>query len=365
MLAVFVAFAAFVAATQAASSCPFQAAQNGELVNDEEFIRAAYSKFLKDHHGNSNRAPVEVESRFHLFRANYIRAMELNAELNAARGTTGLVAHGVTKFSDMSPDEMRAYTGYVRSSENIRQRYFDSAKDQTYRGSEPALSDWRKEKGVNTAVKNQGQCGSCWAFSAVTAAEGAIGVKYRNNTDTDAELSTQQVVDCDKRSAGCRGGDLPPAYDYITKRGGLIADRDYPYTAKDGTCRDTQASLQSQIQGYEWTIPPCTSGGCGKQDETLLSQKIAEKGPAAICVYVTNDWYSYTGPEPLSASCGYDYYSLNHCITLDGLIEEKGQLAWVARNSWGTSWGIGGFIKFPFGKNSCGLADEVAHVIVA
>jgi hypothetical protein len=198
----------------------------------------------------------------------------------------------------------------------------------------------------------------------VTAVEGALGFKYQNNTE-DSYLSTQQVVDCDPVSHGCNGGDLPPAYDYLSSFGGSITEGEYPYKAADGKCTDFKHKVQVPVTGYEWVIPPCDRTDCAKQDEVLLSEKIAERGPAAICVAASNDWYTYSGPEAFSGSCDNDYYSLNHCITLEGLVRDsQGELAWLARNSWGADWGLGGFILLPYGSNSCGVADEAAFALV-
>jgi len=357
---------AFAALASAGAACPYAAAAAGELVNDETFIRAAFAKFQKDH-VKLYASNGSAETRYQFFRSNYLRALELNQKLNAERGTTGLKAHGVTEFMDLSPEEMRNRMGYVRSNADLRRMFYDSAKPAPADSNgEPTEFNWPAQAGVETRARQQGDCGSCWAYSAVTAIESAVGVRDRNNTKT-SYLSPQQLVDCDPVSHGCRGGDLPPAFNYLKGFGGSISEKDYPYTGVGGSCKAKKSAIDTDVLGFEWAIKPCEFGGCDKQSESDLSKRIAERGPAAICVAATNDWFTYTGPDAYSADCANDYYSLNHCITLDALERDAkdGKLYWYARNSWGDDWGVrGGFIKLAYGVNRCGLADEAAFPVL-
>ncbi len=306
-------------------------------------------------HNKQYASPVEREARFQIFRANVQNAMELNEK-------AGAVAFGITKFSDMSPEELKPYLGYVpRTSTKKAPRHMPTPSNAV-----PESFDWRGK--ATTPVRDQGQCGSCWAFSAVAQVESAFLLKYGNSTGPETYMSTQQVVDCDIGGGdyGCRGGDTITAYAYLMKAKGIESEKTYPYTAKDETCKYKPAASVATVTGWEWTIPSCEHGDCTKQDENKLAQSMKARGPASICVAAANDWFSYTGPAPYAGNCRNGYYDLNHCVQLVGFQKTSESAGyWIARNSWGTSWGDKGYIYLPYGKNSCGLADEVTYVTVA
>merc|ERR1719198_1684916 len=120
--------------------------------------------------------------------------------------------------------------------------------------------DWRK-KGAVSAVKDQGQCGSCWAFSATEEIESQIFMI----TGKLPKLSTQQIISCDKTDDGCDGGNTETAYTYVQKAGGIDASSDYPdkshRTGRTGKCSWDKQTV-AQVSGYTYATKPCNSGAC-------------------------------------------------------------------------------------------------------
>jgi len=207
-----------------------------------------------------------------------------------------------------------------------------------------------------TPVKDQGQCGSCWAFSATEAVETA----WFTAGKTLPVLSPQEIVDCDKTDGGCNGGDTPTAYEFVIKEGGLESEASYPYTAKDGTCKFNTSKVVSTISSYKWAIPPCNTASthnCDNQDEAGLLDFVRTHGPVSICVDA-EPWQTYKSGVFSGSNCLHGYYDLDHCVHLTGYGTENGVQYWLVKNSWGTSWGEAGYIKLAMGKNVCGVADE-------
>jgi hypothetical protein len=169
----------------------------------------------------------------------------------------------------------------------------------------PSSSDWRQTKGVVSGVKDQGQCGSCWAFATVEAIESQWVMAGH-----DQELfSTQQVISCDLVDGGCDGGDPISAYEYVRLAGGLLTVVQYPdtssYTGDTGACVMLRRPTMGEVTGNTFATFPCEDGDCDFQDEHTMAANVAAKGPAAICVNA-NAWQLYVFGECVDACsvCG-------------------------------------------------------------
>jgi len=284
----------------------------------------------------------EFLSRYAIFQEN----LEKIAKLNSNGGNK----FGINKFADVSAEEFKAlFTGYKRNA-----RHLSRAKTlKPRRDAVPDTFDWRDQKAV-TPVKDQGQCGSCWAFSTVEEIE---SMWFLSN-GTLPILAPQQIVDCDTVDQGCNGGDTVTAYQYVESAGGLEPESDYPYTAVGGTCNSEASEFIAKISGFNYATPACTDGTCDSQDEDTLQSNLAQTGPVSICVDA-EIWQTYTGGVlEASDNCAHDSASLDHCVQLVGYNTDSTGTYWIVRNSWNTNWGDSGYIYLRKGSNVCGVADE-------
>jgi C1A family cysteine protease len=233
------------------------------------------------------------------------------------------------------------------------------------RAAVPTKLDWTETSGSVSAVKDQAQCGSCWAFSATEGIESGL---YHTTGQTSPSLSAAQIVSCDKDDGGCNGGDLPTAFDYVEGANGITTESDYPYSAGQkigisGSCKSSQITPAVTVTDYKYAVSPCESGTCKNQDEDGLKAMLNTHGPLSICVNA-EDWNSYSSGVA-SFKCSGAYNKLDHCVQLVGYDTTASTPYWKVRNSWGTSWGEKGFIRLPMGENSCGIADEAMYVKAA
>jgi C1A family cysteine protease len=223
------------------------------------------------------------------------------------------------------------------------------------RAAVPDSLDWSK-KGATTPVKDQGDCGSCWAYSATEGIESGL---FMNGGPLE-ELSEQQVISCDKTDGGCDGGDLPTAFDYVKKAGGIDTEKDYPDTSaasgNTGRCKSFQKKVK--VTGYKYAIPPCDSGACKNQKESDMMAALNTYGPLSVCVNAEN-WDGYSSGI-YKKKCSGAARNLDHCVQLVGY--DKSANYWKVRNSWAADWGENGFIRLPMGENACGIADEATYV---
>jgi C1A family cysteine protease len=214
----------------------------------------------------------------------------------------------------------------------------------------PDAIDWR-DHGVVTPVKNQGQCGSCWAFSAVETIESAVAI----HTGSLTVLSEQELVDCDHNGdLGCSGGLMTQAFGWVVQNG-LCTEKSYPYQAKNGQCRQSSCSPVDFIKGYA-NVP--------SNNQLALKQAVA-KQPIAVAIEADQQGFQFYSSGVFTGSCGTN---LDHGVSLVGYGSENGVDYWLVRNSWGDSWGDGGYIKLlrtdDTGPGQCGIAMMASYPLV-
>jgi len=284
---------------------------------------------------NKSYTPVQRAARLENFKMNAAKIAEGNAKTKA-RGFGA--SFGFTKFSDWSLREQQSLNGFVRNP-NRPSKEFVVQKRDTAQSAPTKAIDW-VAKGMTTPVKDQGQCGSCWAFSTTETVESAILMAGQSVKP----LSPQEIVDCDSSDSGCNGGDPQEALGWVEQQGGLDTDSCYPYTAEDGTCASSSCSPAGNIK----SVVPID------QDESTIYQSLGQYGPLSICCDASS-WSNYNGGILTADECGND---VDHAIQLTGYSPSQGGY-WIVRNSWGSDWGQNGFIWLQYGQNTCDMNSEV------
>merc|ERR1712032_1266029 len=191
-----------------------------------------------------------------------------------------------------------------------------------------------------TPVKDQGQCGSCWAFSSTGGTEG----QWEIASGSLQSLSEQQLVDCSKQNSGCNGGLMDYAFAFYEKTS-IASESSYPYTARDGSCKSS----------YTTAIPK--GGVTGYKDissESKLLDAVTNTGPVSVAIEADQFSFQMYSSGVLTGSCGT---SLDHGVLAVGFGTSGGTDYWKVKNSWGASWGMNGYVLIQRGVNKCGIAD--------
>jgi len=311
--------------------------------DDFENFKKSYNKKYK--------SAAENEYRYRVFETNVERANRLNTPESLAR-------FGVTKFMDLTPEEFKKF--YLMKDLDLSQlpkkavwEKESKAKQLVKTGAYPTTFDW-SSKGMVTAVKNQEQCGSCWAFSATETIESVYAVKHGKSALNT--LAPQQIVDCDTQGEdqGCDGGYPYGAYEYIIQAGGQEGESDYPYTGEDGTCQFNAADIEDKISNWKYVTQ--------SSDEKVMQAFVYSSSPISVCVDA-EIWQTYQGGV-ITTDSGRGN-SLDHCVQITGWLTENSTACWNVRNSWGADWGENGYIWVERGSDVCGIADLVTIPIAS
>ena len=304
---------------------------------DHSHQKYMWEAFKSEH--SRNYATMEEETqRFAIFLENLkVADMRNEAELKS----NGDAVHGITRFSDLSQAEFESR--FLTSDASLRSKDAVRVELETKPDTSAGLKDW---SGVyTTPVKDQGYCGSCWAFSATEQIES----DSMRTLKTSYILSPEQLVQCDSTSSGCQGGWTEHAYNYVKKAGGIETESAYPYSSYQGVTGSCKANKSQFVIGV--------SSYTTLQGESSMASYMQSTGPLSVCVDASS-WNSYKGG--IMTNCGK---RVDHCVQAVG-VDASANGYWKVRNSWGTSWGESGYIRLAYGQNTCAITSDPTWVTV-
>ncbi|OCT66469.1 cathepsin S [Xenopus laevis] len=210
----------------------------------------------------------------------------------------------------------------------------------------PEAIDWR-ERGYVTKVMDQGDCKSCYAFSALGALEG----QWKKKSGNLVPLSAQNLVDCSKKEGnnGCDMGSMEFSYNYIMKDG-VMTENDYPYHAKEGRCRFDANNVVARCSGY-------VKLKIGSEDD--LKHAVGIIGPVAVAIDAKHEFKDYQCGVYTNPNCNSSQGGQDHAVLVVGYGREDGKDYWLVKNSHGTTFGEKGYIKIRRNyDNHCGIANH-------
>jgi len=274
-------------------------------------------------------------------KANFDATVQRVEKLNQM----GEAEYGLNQFADWTLEEFHQYASCHQPM--IKP---DSERSVPTTRDSPPEWDWRAN-GTVTGVKDQGQCGSCWAFGTIGMVEGTNMLVNGNLVS----LSEQDLVDCAKSNNkwpndGCNGGRSDWASAYIQAKG-IDTESSYPYHAKDGSCKQTSPPA-AQLANFATLT----------KSETVLKDTVYQFGPVAVAIDVTDSFANYKSGVWQDPSCKNGEMDLDHCVLVVGYGTDSGKDYWIVKNSWGASWGNKGYILMRRNyKNMCGIATDAVH----
>jgi len=291
----------------------------------EEHYQSSFVRFIGEY--NKKYTADTFFQRFNVFKAN----MDFIERHNNANNSYSV---GMNVFGDLTAEEFGAiYTG-ARLPENLE---IVEENEILIPAANPATMDWRS-KGAVTGIKNQGQCGSCWAFSTTGAIEGAWQISKSNLVS----LSESQLVDCSTGNYGCGGGWPTVAFQYVITNKGITGESDYPYVAQQGTCKASGKPIRSTISSYKSVT---------RNSDSSLETAVATNPISVLIEADKSSFQFYTGGVFSDPNCGV---STDHAVLLVGYNVQGSAPYWILKNSWGTGWGVAGYMYIARGTTNSG-----------
>lgn len=313
-------------------------------------VDQAWADFIKTHKKEYELG--EHAMRFKIFEANY-KKVEMHNYLH----TKGLKNYqlGLNEYADLEHAEFVKFMNGLLPRNHTQRNSLDfvSYMAPLVQITVPDAVDWRS-KGYVTPVKNQGRCGSCWSFSTTGALEG----QHFRKTGKLVSLSEQNLVDCSGKygNNGCNGGLMDYAFQYVKENDGIDTEESYPYRAEQGKCHFKSSNIGATDSGFV-DIP--------EGDEEKLKEAVASVGPISIAIDASHESFQlYSSGVYHEPGCHSD--RLDHGVLVIGYgTTQDGQDYWIVKNSWGPTWGQGGYVYMSRNKgNQCGVASQASYPIV-
>eukprot|EP00095_Tigriopus_kingsejongensis_P000982 maker-scaffold39_size501901-snap-gene-1.17 protein:Tk00982 transcript:maker-scaffold39_size501901-snap-gene-1.17-mRNA-1 annotation:"cathepsin i" len=300
-------------------------------------------------HTRNYTSPTEEKFRMKIYMENKARIAKHNHMAHKGHNKYFLE---MNQFGDLLPHEYSTHVNGFRNDLRKKNRVLGASFIAPANVDLPAEINW-SNKGAVTPVKDQGQCGSCWAFSATGALEG----QHYRKTGKLVSLSEQNLIDCSGKygNNGCGGGLMDYAFAYIKDNGGIDTEEGYPYEGEDDTCRYNPKKIGATDVGFV----DVEAG-----NEQKLKEAIGTVGPVSVAIDASHEsfqFYAHGVYDEPQCEAG----NLDHGVLAVGYGTENGQDYWMVKNSWGTKWGDQGYIKMSRNKdNQCGIASSASYPLV-
>ncbi|XP_011869904.1 PREDICTED: cathepsin L [Vollenhovia emeryi] len=306
---------------------------------------------FKMHHKKAYKSPLEEGYRMKIFLDNKRKVAEHNRKYEMNQVTYKL---GINKYGDMLHHEFVSTMNGFNKSLSAVKKHLGATFIPPANVELPKEVDWR-EHGAVTEVKDQGHCGSCWAFSSTGSLEG----QHFRHTGVLVSLSEQNLVDCSSKygNNGCNGGLMDNAFQYVRDNRGLDTEKSYPYEAENDKCRYNPRNNGATDLGFV-DIP--------QGDEEKLKAAVATVGPVSVAIDASHESFQlYSEGVYYDPDCSAENLDHGVLVVGYGTDAETGHDYWLVKNSWGESWGKGGYIKMARNKdNQCGIATSASYPLV-
>lgn len=343
---------AFVMVAHAVSGMATPLSPEDQYYYEKEFM--PWLQKYQHHYSNlfDRNDNSELMSRFAIWKESYQTVVLHNRDPHRTYDM-GLTAYAAMTFEEFKQkvalDDVMAPQFCSATAAATRGRPKRTINPADY----PPSLDWR-QRGVVTPVKNQGQCGSCWAFSTTGCLESHWAIRRRELV----LLSEQQLVDCAGAfdNHGCQGGLPSYAFEYIKHNGGIVSSKAYPYTAKDEECKFNPVDVVAKTRG---------SHNITEYAEDEILEAVATVGPVAIGYEVVSDFRLYKNGVYQSKDCKQGPMDVNHAVLIVGYgTTAAGVPYWIVKNSWGVEFGMEGYFWMLRGANMCGLAVCASYPLI-